>query len=52
MTYWITRKISNVLLHPSQRQYLIHNAEVPIDAKARECKEAQRAYTIVDGHHY
>lgn len=51
LTYWITTKISNVFLNPSQRRDLIHNAKVPIEAKVRECKEAQRAYTIVDGHH-
>lgn len=52
MTYWITRKMSNVLLNPLQRQYLIHDTKVPIETKAWECKKAQRAYTVVDRHHY
>lgn len=43
LTYWITAKISNVFLNPSQRQDLIPDAKVAVEAKARECKEAQRA---------
>lgn len=33
--------MSNVLLNPLQRQHLIHDTKVSIEAKARECKEAK-----------
>lgn len=52
MTYWIATKINNIFLNPPQRQDLIHDAKVPVEAKTWECKKAQRAYTIVDRHHY
>lgn len=43
LTYWITAKISNVFLNPSQRQDLIPDAKVAVEAEARKRKEAQRA---------